>query len=47
MSSMQDLVLVCDLLGCPVDGSESLTLCSGCRIQGYCGMEHQKADWRV
>jgi hypothetical protein len=43
---MQDRTLVCGVPSCRVTGPDSLTLCGTCRIQRYCGRDHQKADWK-
>lgn len=46
MRAFQDESLVCGVPGCPVAGAARLTLCGRCRIQRYCGKEHQRADWK-
>lgn len=46
MRRMQNSSLVCGVTTCRVDGVENLTFCNGCRIQRYCGRDHQKADWK-
>lgn len=46
MRSMQDQALVCGVSSCRVGGASRLTACGGCRIQRYCGREHQKLDWK-
>jgi hypothetical protein len=43
---MQETSLVCGATSCRVTGPERLTVCNGCKIQRYCGREHQKADWK-
>jgi hypothetical protein len=45
MRGMQENHLVCGVVGCGVSGSE-LTVCKACRVQRYCGRDHQKADWK-
>ncbi|TVY68985.1 Protein CBFA2T3 [Lachnellula suecica] len=46
MRSMQDESLVCGVASCGVQGRTDLTPCGGCKIQRYCGSEHQRADWK-
>jgi MYND finger len=46
MRRMQETTLVCGVANCRVRGLEGLTVCNGCKIQRYCGREHQKADWK-
>ncbi len=46
MRRMQENSLVCGIVSCRVTGPERLTVCNGCKIQRYCGREHQKADWK-
>ena len=46
MRQMQEQTLVCGVSSCRVQGAESLTLCGTCRVQRYCGRDHQKADWK-
>jgi hypothetical protein len=46
MRDMQEQSLVCGVMSCKVRGPEGLTLCGTCRIQRYCGKDHQKADWK-
>ncbi|KUJ10814.1 uncharacterized protein LY89DRAFT_689418 [Mollisia scopiformis] len=43
---MQDSSLVCGVQSCGVRGAAGLTVCGTCKIQRYCGREHQKADWK-
>lgn len=43
---MQEQSLCCGVASCGVKGLDQLTLCASCRIQRYCGRDHQKADWR-
>lgn len=43
---MQEKNLVCGVASCGVTGAKDLTVCSQCRIQRYCGKDHQKLDWR-
>ena len=44
MRSMQAQSLCCGKLGCRK--KEGLIACGKCRIQRYCGQEHQKNDWK-
>jgi hypothetical protein len=46
MRRMQETSIVCGASSCRVTGSEHLTVCNGCKIQRYCGRDHQKADWK-
>lgn len=46
MRGMQDNSLVCGVVGCGVRGKAGLTVCNGCKVQRYCGREHQKKDWK-
>ncbi|PMD41235.1 hypothetical protein L207DRAFT_511150 [Hyaloscypha variabilis F] len=46
MRRMQETGLVCGVTSCRVSGAERLTVCKACKIQRYCGREHQKADWK-
>jgi len=46
MRRMQDKTLVCGVSSCRVEGASQLTVCAVCRIQRYCGREHQKLDWK-
>ena len=46
MRRMQGSSLVCGVSTCRVTGAERLTVCNGCKIQRYCGRDHQKADWK-
>ncbi|RDL34350.1 Uncharacterized protein BP5553_07478 [Venustampulla echinocandica] len=43
--TMQEDSLVCGVSSCKV-GAPGLTVCAVCRIQRYCGREHQKMDWK-
>jgi hypothetical protein len=43
---MQEQNLVCGISLCKVEGAKHLTVCGVCRIQRYCGREHQKMDWK-
>lgn len=45
MRSMQEQSLVCGVASCRVTGA-GMTACGGCRVQRYCGRDHQKADWK-
>lgn len=38
--------LLYGVASCGVSGPENLTICSGCHMQGYCGRDHQRADWK-
>lgn len=44
MREMQAASLCCGQLGCK--NTEGLIACARCRIQRYCGQEHQKSDWK-
>ncbi|KAG9238310.1 hypothetical protein BJ875DRAFT_451250 [Amylocarpus encephaloides] len=46
MRRMQEQSSVCGVRGCGVQGAMETTLCGTCRVQRYCGREHQRADWR-
>jgi hypothetical protein len=46
MRNMQEQSLVCGVSSCRVGGAKDLTVCAVCRIQRYCGREHQKMDWK-
>jgi hypothetical protein len=46
MRQMQEQKLVCGVSSCRVQGASQLTVCGVCRIQRYCGKEHQKMDWK-
>ncbi len=46
MRTMQEESLVCGVASCRVRGASHLTVCGVCRIQRYCGREHQKMDWK-
>ncbi|KAE9373752.1 hypothetical protein N431DRAFT_438918 [Stipitochalara longipes BDJ] len=46
MRRMQETSLVCGVTSCRITGAERLTVCNGCKIQRYCGRDHQKADWK-
>lgn len=35
----------CEVVGCTVTGSDSLSSCAQCKCVFYCGAEHQGADW--
>lgn len=43
---MQEQSLACGISSCRVEGARHLTVCGECRIQRYCGKEHQKMDWK-
>ncbi|RDW74953.1 hypothetical protein BP6252_06095 [Coleophoma cylindrospora] len=44
LKTVQAASLLCGATGC---GKRSdLTACAGCKIQRYCGREHQKKDWK-
>src|SRR5690349_111062 len=37
-----------EIMACQVCGrTEGIKGCGRCRVIGYCGAEHQKADWKV
>lgn len=44
MRKMQAQSLCCGKVGCRK--KEGLIACGKCRIQRYCGQEHQKGDWK-
>lgn len=44
--TMQEQGLVCGVASCNVSGGTGLTVCATCRIQRYCGRDHQRADWK-
>ncbi|KAL3424240.1 pentatricopeptide repeat domain-containing protein [Phlyctema vagabunda] len=44
MRSMQATSVQCGFVAC--DKKTDLTACSACKIQRYCGREHQKKDWK-
>lgn len=44
MREMQGDSIICGVRNCDVD--EGLTACGGCKLQRYCGKDHQKADWK-
>lgn len=47
MRSMQEnQSLACGVSSCSVKGARDLTVCGVCRVQRYCGREHQKMDWK-
>ena len=46
MRGMQEQSLVCGVSSCRVEGASHLTVCAVCRVQRYCGKEHQKMDWK-
>lgn len=46
MRGMQEESLTCGNSSCNVTGKSRLTACGACRIQRYCGKEHQKMDWK-
>ncbi|KAG4435032.1 hypothetical protein IFR05_009488 [Cadophora sp. M221] len=46
MRKFQEEALVCGVVSCGVKGSTGLTVCATCKIQRYCGRDHQKADWK-
>lgn len=46
MRKMQEQGLVCGVATCNVTEASQLTVCSTCKIQRYCGRDHQKADWK-
>lgn len=48
LSSMREQFnegLACGTASCGARGP-TLTVCAGCKIQRYCGREHQDQDWR-
>ncbi|KAJ5047357.1 uncharacterized protein L3040_003184 [Drepanopeziza brunnea f. sp. 'multigermtubi'] len=46
MRKMQEGTLCCGVVSCTLRGADKLTVCGVCKIQRYCGKEHQKADWK-
>ncbi|CZS90549.1 uncharacterized protein RCO7_06858 [Rhynchosporium graminicola] len=46
MRKFQEDALSCGVASCRVRGAASLTVCGTCKIQRYCGRDHQKADWK-
>ncbi|KAH7330220.1 hypothetical protein BKA65DRAFT_508924 [Rhexocercosporidium sp. MPI-PUGE-AT-0058] len=46
MRKFQEDALVCGVVSCTVTGASRLTVCASCKIQRYCGKDHQKADWK-
>merc|ERR1712000_71205 len=46
MRKFQEEALVCGVASCGVKGATGLTVCATCKIQRYCGRDHQKADWK-
>ncbi|KAL2067331.1 hypothetical protein VTL71DRAFT_1756 [Oculimacula yallundae] len=46
MRKFQEDALTCGVASCGVKGTTDLTVCGTCKIQRYCGRDHQKADWK-
>lgn len=46
MRSLQEESLGCGNVSCTIHGANHLTVCGVCRIQRYCGRDHQKMDWK-
>jgi len=46
MRTLQEESLVCGGRLCGVSGKRDLEACAKCRVQRYCGREHQRADWK-
>lgn len=46
VKAMQNKMLVCGVRTCHIGGQDDTVVCSVCRIQRYCGPEHQKMDWK-
>ena len=46
MREMQNKYIVCGVASCGITGKDKLTVCGTCKMQRYCGRDHQKADWK-